>query len=314
MDVRTIRREAQSRLENTAYCPKKLALIHAGAAIVCSLVLTVINLILSRQMTGTGGLAGMGTRAVLESAQSVLSLGFSLAMPFWTYGFVAAALNMARGQEFGPKDLLQGFLRFGPLLRLMLLQALVYALVAFLAIQIGSIVATVTPLGADLMAVAQTQLAGNIAYLEQGILSEEVAMQILAAAVPVYIVILAVFALLCIPVSYRLRLAPYMIMDGQNGAFKAMTTSNRTMKGKCFGFFKLDLGFWWYWGLQLACSLLAFWDLLLPALGINLPMDGTVAMFLFFLLQSLASLAIAWAWQSRVETTYAMAYDELKEE
>lgn len=314
MDISTIRLEAKSRLENTAYCPKKLALIHAGAAILCSLVLTVINLILANQMSGTGGLAGMGTRAVLESAQSVLSLALSLALPFWTYGFVAAALKMARGQDFSPKDLLRGFQRFGPLLRLMLLQGLLYTLVAFLAIQIGSIVATVTPLGAELMAVAQEQLMGNMAYLEQGILSDEVAVQILKAAVPVYIVILALFALLCIPVSYRLRLAPYMVMDGQNAALKAMLASNRAMKGNCFGFFRLDLGFWWYWGLQLACSLLAFWDLLLPAVGITLPIDGTVAMFLFFLLQSVASLAIAWAWQSRVETTYALAYDGLKEE
>lgn len=313
MDVRTIRREAQSRLEHTAYCPRKLALIHAGAAILCSLVLTVINLILGDQMSGTGGLAGMGTRAVLESAQSVLSLGLSLAMPFWTFGFVAAALNMARGREFGPKDLLQGFKKFGPLLRLLLLQTLLYSLVIFLAIQIASIVATVTPVGAELMGIAQ-QLAGDMAYLEQGILSEEMAMQILAAAVPVYIVVAVVFVVLYIPVSYRLRLTPYMIFDGQNAALKAMLASNRTMKGNCFDYFKLDLSFWWYWLLQLACTLLAFWDLLLPALGITLPMDSTVAMFLFFLLQSLGSLAIAWAWQSRVETSYALAYDELKEE
>ena len=48
------------------------------------------------------------------------------------------------------------------------------------------------------------------------------------------------------------------------------------------------------------------------SLRLNAPLMA--GLFLFFLLQSLASLAIAWAWQSRVETTYAMAYDELKEE
>ena len=136
-------------------------------------------------------------------------------------------------------------------------------------------------------------------------------MQILEAAMPVYIVMALVLVALCIPVSYRLRLVPYMIMDGQNAALKAMLHSNRTMKGKCFDFFKLDLGFWWYWVLQFACSLLVFWDLLLPALGISLPIDGPAAMFLFFLLQSLGSLAISWAFQSRVETTYALAYDTL---
>lgn len=313
MDVGMIRREARSRLEDAVYCPKKLALIHVGVSVLCSLVLTVINFILADQVSGTGGLAGMGTRAVLESAQSVLSLALMIATPFWTYGFVAAALNMARRRETGPRDFFQGFRKFGPLLRLMLLQTLLYTLLAFLAIQIASIIATMTPLGTELLAVAQ-QLSGDLAYTEQGILSEAMMLQLLEAAVPVYILTAVLFVVLYIPVGYRLRLASYLILDGERAALRAMLASSRTMKGNCLDFFKLDLGFWWYWALQLVCSLLAFGDVLLPAMGIALPFDGRTALLLFFALQSAGLLAVAWAFQSRVETTYALAYESLTEE
>ena len=69
--------------------------------------------------------------------------------------------------------------------------------------------------------------------------------------------------------------------------------------------------FWWYWGLQLLCGLLAFGDVLLPMMGVALPFGADTALLLFYGLQLAASLAVAWLWRAPVETAYALAYDTL---
>ena len=135
---------------------------------------------------------------------------------------------------------------------------------------------------------------------------------LLKAAAPVYAVAGLLFIGLLIPVSYRLRLAPYMIMEeGNHRAFATLLRSNRVMRGNCVSFFKLDLSFWWYWLLQLLCSALAFGDVLLPLIGVQLPIDADVAMFVFFGLQLVFTLVITWIWRATVETTYAVAYTTL---
>ena len=121
IESRKLKQQTLQQLSEASYDPKRLALIHAGVALACSLVLTVINYLLSGGIAGTGGLDGIRTRTILMSAQSVLSLVLTVGMPFWEYGFVAAAMGYARKEQVGPRDLTRGFRQFGPLLRLMLL-------------------------------------------------------------------------------------------------------------------------------------------------------------------------------------------------
>lgn len=309
-DPRQIKEQADQRLQAAAYSPRRLVLLHTGIALVCSLVLTLISYFLNHQVSGTGGLAGIGTRSVLQSMQSVLSLALTIILPFWEFGFIAAAMRYARQEEVAPRNLLTGLRRFAPLLRLQLLQGAVYLLLLIAAAQLASTVVMLTPLGAGMMELMES-LMQNQDFIQTGLFPEEMLEQLIRAAIPVYAVSGLLFALAAIPVSYRLRLAPYMVLDGQSRALAAMVTSNRKMKGNCVGFFKLDLLFWWYWLLQGVCSLLAFGDALLPALGLQLPMDPEAAMFLFYGLQLAGSLALAYLWRAPVETTYATAYDTL---
>ena len=313
LNPRQLKAETDRRLAAASFPPRRLALLHTGIALTCSLVLTVISYLLSDQVASTGGLAGIGMRSVLQSAQSVLSLALTVAMPFWEFGFIAAAMGYARQENVGFKDFCKGFRRSGPLLRLLLLQAAVYMLLLVMAAQIGSIVIMATSLGDSMMDLVQT-LSENETFLQTGMFPEEMLEPLIRAAIPAYVATGILFAVAAIPVSYRLRLATYMVLDGQNRALLAMLTSNRAMKGNCIGFFKLDLSFWWYWALQGVCGLLAFGDVLLPLVGVELPFDGQTAMFLFYGLQMAGSLALAWAWRAPVETAYASAYDVITKE
>ena len=305
-----IKSKTAQRLNAAGYPPRQLALIHAGIALLGSLVLTIISYFLNRQVASTGGLSGIGMRSVLQSAQSVLSLALTVAMPFWEFGFVMAAMKYARQQAVGISDLTKGFGKIGPILRLIFFQILLYTILLTLALQVASTVVLFTPLGSGMVELIES-LAENEAFMQTGVIPEEMLLPLLQAAVPVYIFGGILFALVAIPLSYRLRLASYMVLDGQKRVLAAFLLSNRIMKHNCLDFFKLDVSFWWYWALQVLCSLLAFGDVLLPMMGVQLPISADTALLLCYGLQLAASLAIAWLWRAPVETAYALAYDTL---
>lgn len=314
LDPRQVKTRTGGLLKEASYPPRRLALLHSGIALACSLVLTVISYMLSRQISGTGGLAGIGTRTVLQSIQSVLSTALTVGMPFWEMGFLAAAMGYARQETVAPKDLLTGFRRFGPILRLLLLQVLLYGLIALAATQLASTAVLMTPFGTGMLEVMQT-LSENTEFMQTGVFPEEMMEPLLRAAIPVYVAAGVLFLAAAVPVAYRLRLARYMVLDMERPrALVCLLQSNQAMKGNCEAFFKLDLSFWWYWALQGVCSLLAFGDVLLPLMGIELPFGADAAMFVFYGLQLAGALALAWAWRAPVETAYALAYDHITEE
>ena len=221
-----IKNKTEQRLSAAAYPPRRLALIHAGIALLGSLALTVISYLLNQQVASTGGLAGIGMRSVLQSAQSVLSLALTLAMPFWEFGFVMAAMRYARQQPVRPWDLANGFRKIAPILRLILLQILLYTIMLTLALQLASTVVLLTPLGNGMVELIET-LAENNDFMQTGVIPEDMLVPLLRAAIPVYIAGGVLFALAAIPLSYRLRLASYMVLDGQNRAMAAFLLSNR---------------------------------------------------------------------------------------
>ena len=306
-----IRQLTADRLAAATYPPRRLALVHTGISLAGSLILMILTYLLSRQVADTGGLAGIGTRAALQSAQSVLSIALTVATPFWEFGFLAVAMGLGRGQSVGLRDLTRGFQRFGPVLRLILLQAILYLLIALAASQVAGTAVLMTPLGTDLMALMQS-LAENADFVTTGVVPEEMMLPIIKAAAPMYVVTGILFIAAFIPVSYRLRLARYMLMDEDKPrALMCLLASNRAMKGNCLAFFKLDLRFWWYWLLQGLCAVIAFGDLWLPLVGVQLPFGADAAVFVFGGLQMAGLLLLAYYWRSQVETAYAIAYDEL---
>ena len=102
--------------------PRNLVMLHTGVALGFSLLATVLQYILSLGIGDTGGLAGLGMRSVLSSAQSFLQVAGMILLPFWEMGILRALLLISRRQEADKPTLLDGFRRFGPIFRLQLPQ------------------------------------------------------------------------------------------------------------------------------------------------------------------------------------------------
>lgn len=299
-------------LQMANYSPAKLALIHTGVASVVSLVILVINYLLGQGM-GTGGLAEMDTRAVLQTAQMTLTVGSMILTPFWNFGLVYAMLSVSRQASAQPKDLLEGFRRFGPVLRLLLLQGLLYFGVIMACVQLATMVFTFTTLSDGMYAQLEQILAG--ATSAELVLDTEAVAALLPSLIPFYVIFGVLFCVVAIPLFYRFRMAQYLLMDQKGtGALPALVLSARMMKGHRFQLFRMDLGYWWYYLLQLVIAGAAYLDVLLPALGIGMGINSDVLLFGSFVLYLGLQLVFAYKWIAPVQTAYACAYDFLKEQ
>lgn len=312
MDIRSIKTNAANSLAAASYDPKKLAVLHAGAALLLTLVMTVLNYFLSRSIDNTAGLSGIGTRTVLETVTSLLSIASAFVLPFWEIGFLYAAMGMARRENVSPMTLTEGFRRIGPVLRLQLLQLLLYIGVAMACMYAATFVFFFTSLSNSMMETLQALLDSGVTA-EELMASDAMFEQLLPTMIPVYVVFGVLFAVVAIPLFYRFRMASYAVMDTQTpGALAAMRDSSRMMRGSRLALAKLDLSFWWYYAAQLVITAVAYGDLLLPALGITLPFGSDAAMFIFFVVQLVLQLVLAYSCGSYVQTAYAHCYDLLK--
>ena len=79
---RQLKAAAARSLQNAAYDPKKLVLIHTAAVLIFFAVLAVVDYLLEQQIGSTGGLSGLGTRTILATAQQVLQLSEQILIPF----------------------------------------------------------------------------------------------------------------------------------------------------------------------------------------------------------------------------------------
>ncbi len=314
MDIRSLKAAAAQSLAESTYDPKKLALLHTGAALLLSLVLTLLNYLLTRSIDNTAGLAGIGTRSILTSAQSLLSIVGNIALPFWEIGFLFAALSMARKESVGPAHLLEGFRRFRAVLRLLLLQTLLYTGVAMGCFYAATTIFVFTPLSNGMAEAVEGLLSGtDAAALAQQ--SDMIAEAVMPYMIPLYVIFGILLLVVAVPLFYRFRMAQFALMDQDAaGARAAMKASSRMTRKKRLFLFKLDLSFWWFYGAQVLILVIAFGDALLKLIGIALPVSDDAAMFLFFGAQLLLQLALAWYCGSYVQTTYAHCYDMLKQD
>ncbi len=288
---------------------KKILLIWAGVNTVLPLLVSVISLILNSQISNTGGLSGIGLRSVLSTVQSALSLSISLLLPFWTIGYTAAALCFARKQPVGPATLLEGFRRFGTVLGVTLLKALIFVAVSIPCFYAGIFVLSLTPLADPVYSI----LSNSEQLLLSGTLDETVLQSAAEAMMPMFLVCAAICCLVLIPVAYRLRLTELRVIDSPRcGALYAIHESRQLMRRNCVHLFLLDLSFWWFYLLEFLLTVLCYGDTLLPSLGISLPFSDDVAYFVFYIAGLLGQLLLLYCFGNKVHTTYALFYDALR--
>lgn len=309
-DRSRLRQQAIHKLE-AAPNRGRLILLFAGISAGLSLAVGIVSMILDSQIAGTGGLSGLQLRGVLSTVQSLLSIAVLVFMPFWNLGYTSVALKLGRGEAASDKDLLNGFRRFGPALRLMLLRQVVNFAIAFAAMQVAGIAFSMTPWAATFY----TQLDAGTLLNSSGAVDEAAMDALLPVMIPYLIIVGALILVALIPVTYRLRMAEFQLMDEPKcGAVLAMLLSNRMMKGRCMQLFKLDLSFWWYYLANILVTVLCYADVLLPLLGIALPFSPEVGFLLFYILAQAAQVLLYWRCRNQVDCTYVAAYDALRAE
>ena len=311
MDVRDRRLLKSSAAEALSFRPgdaKKLVLLHTGIVLLFSLLMTVVDYLLSNAIANTGGLGGLGKRSVLETVQSCLRLAQMILLPFWQTGYSFVTLRFARRQRAYFDDLSVGFSRFTPILRLFLLQGAIYLLVALAASYGATFLFMMTPWSAP-MAEATTEMMNSTSIEAMSAALESVMAESFLPLMACYI---PVFLILEAPFFYCFRIATFVLLDNpEKGARHALRTGRRLMRGNIINLFVLDLSFWWFYALELVVGIICYGDVLLSLLGVTLPVSADVAFFITLGLYMLCQLGL-YVWRkNEVSTTYALFYDAL---
>jgi uncharacterized membrane protein len=289
--------------------PKKLIYYYAGISLALSLGIFLANLWLDRQISGTGGLGDIGTRAMLGTAQQAIPVLASLLSLCLDLGFLAGLMRISRGQYADHTDLKTGFRKFWPLMRLNCLQMLLYFAVAFLAVQVSSLIFSFTPWAEPLMEVVMPLAMSGATEID-----EAVVMQVAELMMPMLILLGIVLIVLLLPLLFRIRMALFCLLDDPKGrAMAAIRESSRMMRRRFGQMLKIDLRLWMYYAAS-AVSMLVLWaDVILAMLGIPFPMEAELFAGVLFgvslLIQTLCLIFL----RPAAEMTYLAAYDALRE-
>ena len=317
MDIRNTRAMKHFAAERLAGAPmeKKIVLIYSALTLGTALLGVALQYALGLQIDQMGGLSQIGTRTILSTIQSMLPLVQSVVAMCLEIGYVAAMLRIARGQYSLPNTLRLGFARFWALMRCTVIQGLVYAGLLIAAVYLASMIFVSSPWGEPFQAVLDTLTGGTSLMNPQVALDDAAITQLLPTMVPMVILTVILTCLFVIPVSYRFRMANYVIIDKPAvGAMAALRESRKMMRGKCLKLLKLDLSYWWYALLTAVAACVGNLDRWLLAAGITLPVSEEVAYFGFYAVYLALLLALYYFLRNRVEVTYSLFYDGVKPE
>ena len=316
MDIRNTRQMktfAAQRLDN-AREGKKIAFLFSLITIAVTAAVNIAGYCLSLQIAKTGGLGSMGLRSVLSTAQTLLPIFQTVFLMCLSLGYLSAMLRIARGQYASPNGLRLGFDRFWVLLRCELLKGLIYGGIGIVSLYAATMVYMLTPLSDPAVEILTPLLTGAAASGQTSLLLDDAAYAGLVSAMrPVLALCAVLFAALSAPLFYRYRMTDYILIDRPGiGAVAALRESRRMMKGSCRKLLRLDLSVWWYYAAMAASAALGYGDEILYSLGISLPLSDTAAYFVFFAAYLAAVFAVYYFLRSRVEVTFALAYDSIR--
>lgn len=289
--------------------PKKLIYYYAGITLAISVAIYLANLWLDSQISGTGGLGNLGTRAIFSTIQQTIPVLTSAVAMCLDLGFLAGLMRISRGQYADQTDLKTGFRKFWPLVRLYLIQMLLYMAIAFLAFQLGGLIFSFTPWADPLMAVLYPLYESGAATIEEAVL-----VQLTELMMPMFIVIGIVFLVIQLPFLFKMRMAYFCLLDDSRGrAMAAIRESNRMMRGRFGQMLKIDLSLWLYYAATALMMLVLYSDLFLAVLGIPFPLGAEIFSMLIYVGSSLIQFGIQVWIRPTAELIYLTAYDALRE-
>lgn len=292
--------------------PGKVVQVYACIAAAMTLVVNVVQYLVSNQMSNAGGLANIGTRSMLTTISNVLPLVQSLIMMCVGLGYTAAMLRIARRQFASPKTLKAGAERFWVLLRSRLLMRLLYTALGLAFSYAAAMLFLISPFSRQLMQALEPFISVRGMTPEAILASDDIFNIVMQNSLPMLIMFAVLYIPLRAALAYQYRLVDYILIDQPGcGALNAMRQSRAMMRGNVLTMLKIDLSFWWYYLLRGAAMVLLYVDLILSALGIALPFPAPVSYFATTLVFIGANAAITLYCQNGYETTFALAYDSL---
>jgi len=311
---RELKTFAAGRLQNSPNL-KKIILIYAALVLGLSGLTSVVNYVLGLQMEDLSGLSNIGKRNLLSSIQSMLPMALSLLTMCLELGLTASMLRVARGQYVSEQTLRLGLDRFWLILRCSIFMGFRYAATLFLSIYAGIMIFMMLPISQPAMAVLQPYLSEMSVLSGEIVLDEAAYMQFAQAVWPAYVICGLLFAIAAVPMWYSYRMTGYIIIDKPGmSALMVMRESKQMMRKNRTALFRLDLSFWWYYLALFGAQVVSYGDAILPLLGISLPGNMDLWYFLFMALYLLLLFVIYLFLRSKMEVTYALAYDSLKPE
>lgn len=289
--------------------PKKLVYAYAGIGLIISLLVTLADLWLDNQISGTGGLSNLGTRAIFSTAQQVIPFLSSIAAMCLELGYLAGMLRISRGQYADHTDLKTGFRKFWPLLRLTLLQGILYLALGILAVQLGAVIFSMTPWSDPLMEILYPIVMSGSTTID-----EATVLQAYSLMGPMFAIVAVVYVIILIPFMHRMRMANYCLLDDpRGGAMAAIRASNKMMRRRFGSMLKIDLSNWLYYAATMVMMVVMYGDLILAVLGVSVPMDGLTFSLLVYGVSLALQFGIQVLLRNRAEATYVMAYEQLRE-
>lgn len=311
MDVlnpQSLRKRAQFALRRGRE-PKKITYAYAGITLAIGLVIFLADLWLDNQISGTGGLSNLGSRAIFSTAQQAIPMLSTFVAMCLDLGYLSGLMRISRGQYADHTDLKTGFRKFWPLVRLSLIQVALYVAIAILAMQAGTLLFMLTPWADPLMDVLYPLAMSGATTIEETVL-----LQLAELMVPMLVVIAVVFLVILMPFLYRMRMAPFFLLDDPRGrAMAAIRGSSQMMRRRFGQMLKIDLSLWLYYLVTALMNLVLWLDVILAMLGIVVPMDGELFSLVIYGLSLLLQFGLLLFLRTPAEVTYLTAYDSLRE-
>ena len=313
-NLREIKNRSEERLRQSA-SQQKIVMIYAALTLGLMLLVTVTNYVLGMQMDNFGGLSNLGKRTMLSSLQSMLPVVQSLVIMCLDLGYLAAMLRIARGMYTSPQTLRLGFDRFWLLLRCGIFKGLIMTGVTFVSMYLGIMIFVLTPFSKAAVEII-APIISQVSLLNTEIVIDDVTYGLLMEAMlPAFGICGVLLLILGGPMYYNFRMVNYIIIEKPAiGAMMALQESKKMMKGHRLQLLKLDLSFWWYYLATGVAMVICYGDILLPMLGLELPVPEVVSFFGFYVLYLAVSFGVHFFLRNRVEVCYGLVYDAVKPE
>lgn len=305
LDTAGLRKQARELFSRSGPGYRSLILVYTLVTLGVNLVVLFLGQYLAGATDDLGGLTNAGSRAALGSLSMLLPLVSSLGLMLLDAGFSCSVLDVSRGRDPQPKDLLQALPQTHKILWTGVKMTLLMIPVMYLLAMVISMVITPVILSQSEALVTafleatsqQQQMEAMMAILTPERLNGMVTGMLILS----YGFLLILF--------FRRRLAFFFLQDHPDVPAGFLSKGSiGLLKGYSKDFLRLDLGFWWYYvliGVSVGLSMLD------PAWFSFLPISSEAVTMILSVIGLVLQAALFYYGKSRIWIAYALAYDQV---